>query len=51
MLKPENIKDGGGGGKPALTIGSLQSGDCSICMFFVAIIRLQLQLNDFLHLS
>lgn len=50
-LKPEKIKDGGGGGEPALTAGNLESGDCFICMFFVAKIRLKLQLKDFLHLS
>lgn len=49
MLKPEKIKDGGGREKPALTVGNLESADCSISMFFVAVIRLQLQLKDFLH--
>lgn len=49
-LKPKKIKDGGGGGKPALTGGNLESGDYPICRLFVAIIKLQLQLEDFLFI-
>lgn len=48
----KKLKMGGGRGKLALTGGNLESSDYPICIFFLVIIRLKLQLKDyFLRLS